>query len=212
MKKLCAFGLAAVLLGALAQTADACHRDCGGCAPACAPAPCQVQVTYVDKVVTCYRPKLVETEVKCIVNKVVCREVVEERKVCVNVPVWSERKCEVTVCRMVPEEVVRNVTCVKRVPVCVTDPCTGCTYTTYKCETVTQQVKQIVCKPVYEKKEVVQRVCSFKQEERTVQCRRIVAECHPEEVTRKVCRCVMEAYQTTVKVPVCTVVPAPPCK
>ena len=113
---------------------------------------------------------------------------------------------------MVPQEVERDVTCVKRVPVCVTDPCTGCTRTVYKCETVTQRVKTVVCQPVYEKKEVVQRVCSYKPEERTVQCKHLVAECHPEEVTRKVCRCVMEAYQTTIKVPVCTPVTMAPCK
>ena len=201
MKKLWVAGFALGLLLLLAGTADACGRR-GCCDQPC----CETQVTYVDKVVTCCRPKLVEKEVQCVVNKVVCREVVEERKINVCVPVWTEQKREVTVCKMVPKEVEREVTCTRRVPVCVVDPCTGCTRTAYKCETYTQKVKCIVCEAVHEKREVVEKVCSFKTEERTVQCKRIVAECKPETVTKKVYQCVMEQYQVTVRVPVCTTV------
>ena len=209
MKKVWMTALAVGLLMAMASTAEAwCGRKSGCCDQPC----CETQVTYVDKVVTCYRPKLVEKEIQCVINRVTCHEVVEERKINVCIPVWNEEKREITVCRMVPREVEREVTCVRKVPVCVTDPCTGCTRTTYKCETYTQKVKTTVCEAVQEKKEVVVKVCSFKTEERTVQCKRLVAECKPETVTKKICTCVMEPYTTTIKVAVCTPVCAPACK
>src|SRR5208282_1045201 len=116
-------------------------------------------------------------DVQCTVNKVTCHEVVEVRKCCVMVPVWTDVKKTITVCKMVPSQVEKEVCFTKCVPVCVTDPCTGCTKTVYQKQVYTQKVMTTVCAMVPEQKEIICKVCSYKPEERSYQCRRMVYEC-----------------------------------
>lgn len=213
MNKLLAVCMAVGLVGVFATPSQACH-GCGGWATACcAPPPCvQYQVSYVDKVVTCYKTELREKEVSCTVMRCIPREVIEQRKICVMVPEMKQEKRTITVCKSVPREIEREVTCTKMVPVTCTDPCTGCCYTVCKPQCYTVKVKQIVCDLVPEQKEIVVNVCSYHPEERTIQCKRCVIDYKPETVVRKVYECIKVPYQTTVKVAVCTPVvcqPAP---
>lgn len=205
--------VAAVLGVALAAApSQACHKGgCATCAPACAPCV-TYQVNYVEKTVTCMKPEWREKDITCTVNRCIPREVVEERKVCVLVPETRQEKRTITVCRQVPREIEVDVTCCQMVPVACTDPCTGCTVTVCKPQYVTKKVKKIVCDLVPEQREIVVNVCNYRQEERTIQCKRIVFDIQPETVVRKVRECVMVPYTTTVKVPVCVPVAcAPAC-
>jgi hypothetical protein len=175
------------------------HR--GGCCEASA--GCETQVTYVDKVVTCYRPKMVEVEIECRVMKVVCKEIPIETKCTVMVPEWKEEKRQVTVCKLVSKEVEKEVTCTRYVAESVKDPCTGCLRTVCKPVTEVKKVKTTICERQEEVQEVMVKVCSYKPEVRVYKCTRVVAECTPEIVKRKVLQCVLEPYQTTIKVAVC---------
>jgi len=206
MNKLWALGLAVgvvALSAAPAQAGGCCWKSC--CVTCC------YTVTWVDQVVTCCKPEWRERDVTCTVVRVIPREVVEQRKICVMVPVYTDVRKTITVCRAVPREVVSNVTCCRMVPVTCTDPCTGCCYTCCKPEYYTTQVKSIVCDYVQEPRDIVCRVCSYTPQERVIECRRIVCDYKPETVVRKERFCVMVPYQTTIKVPVCTPVCAPVC-
>jgi len=55
-------------------------------------------------------------------------------------------------------------------------------------------------------------VCCNRFEARTVTCLQCVTENQPETVRHKERYCELVAYQTTVKVPVCTSCAAPCCK
>jgi hypothetical protein len=60
----------------------------------------------------------------------------------------TQRTCPVEVPVVNPAIVHRtegfkDMPCTKSVPVCVTDPCTGCTHTEYKQETVIERVKTV---------------------------------------------------------------------
>jgi hypothetical protein len=208
MKKVVMGGVAVCLLMMTSAPVQAFgrHRDSGCCeiTPCCKPC-----VTYVDKVVTCCKPEWKERDVTCTINRIVPKVVVTPVKQTICVPVWSEQKKMVTCYNQVPRQVEKEICCCRSVPVCCTDPCTGCKRTCCKTETYTQKVTCTVydCVPV--QKEVTCKVCSYKTEERTVECRRVVCECVPETVNRKERYCVMVPYQTTIKVPVCT--PAPAC-
>jgi hypothetical protein len=285
LKKSLLMGLTVASLALLAGRAQAFGHRC--CIDYCCPPPCNVKVTYVDKVVTCYKPVWKEEKVKCVVNKVVCREEIETRKCTVMVPKWVEekrtctylvqvpktverevlsvvcreefetRKCTVMVPKwtdekrtctyliQVPKTVEREILVCRMVPVQMVDECTGCTYTCCKPETVKQKVKCTVYECKEAKKDIVVKVCHHEAQEREYKVRRIVPEtvkqkvkctvyeckeakkdivvrvCHHEEQIReyKVKRiipecvqetvdtvrryCVMQPYQTTVKVAVC---------
>jgi hypothetical protein len=179
---------------------DCCNECCA--APCCT--PCQPQITYVDKQVTCYRPEWREREVPCTINRVTSKVVVTPVNYTVCVPVYSEEKRTITVMNQVPHQVEREVTCCRMVPVCITDPCTGCTRTCCKPETYTQKVTCTVMECVPSQREITVKVCNFRQEQRTGECRRVVCECHPETIMQKQRYCVMVPYQQTVKVAVCT--------
>lgn len=199
MKKLLTTGLAMLTLVSSVTPAQAwCCRKC--CPPPC----CDVCVTYVDKVVTCYKPAWQERDVTCTVNKLVPREVVTQQTCTVLTPVFSDVKKVCTIMTKVPRVVEKQVTCCRMVPVTCTDPCTGCTYTSCKPESYVQTVQCTVydCVPV--QKEYTARVCSFKPETRTYEKRCTVYDCVPETVVKKQRYCVMVPYQTVVKVPVCT--------
>jgi hypothetical protein len=209
MNKLMGMALAVVIVATTATPSQA-WLCCGSCAVECC-APCvQYQVTYVDKVIVCYKTEMREKEVTCTVMRCIPREVVEQRKICVMVPEMKQEKRIINVCRSVPREIERVVTCCKMVPVTCTDPCSGCCYTVCKPEYYTTKVKQIVCDLVTEQKEIVVNVCNYRPEERTIQVKRCVIDYKPETVVRKVYECFKVPYQTTIKVPVCTPVVCQP--
>lgn len=199
MKNMLAICITLLVLVALALPIEACGRSCCS-APCCAPC---CEITYVDKVVTCYRPEWRTKDVTCTINKMVPRTVTSIHKCTIMVPEWKSEKRTVTCCKLVPREVEREVTCCRMVSATCKDPCTGCTYTCCKPETYTTKVKCTVWDTVHEKKDVVVQVCHHHAEERTFECKHIVWDCKPETVTRKVSYCQMVPYTTTVKVAVC---------
>jgi hypothetical protein len=208
MRNLVTVGFTVMILVMSGSSAQACFRRCrNSCDTDCgAPA---VQVQYVEKTVTCYKPEWKEREVKCTVNRMVTRTEVVPVKCNIMVPVWTDQKQTQVFYKRVPKEVEREVTTCHMVRDCVVDPCTGCTRTVCRPEYSTQKVKCTIWECIPEKRDVTVRVCSWKPEERTVETRRVICEWKPETITRKERYCEMVPYQTTVKVPVC--VPAPAC-
>lgn len=191
----------AALLGTSAQ-ARACYPDLSGCAP---------NVTWIDQVVTSYRTETRVRTVPCTVQKTVCREEAVVTKYWVNVPTWGEQKRTVWVYKEVPKEVEREVTCLLPLPpACGHGPCVdGCTG--HHCDicdnrvpaTYTQKVKCVQPEAAPEKVEFVEKVCTYKAEERTRVSTRQVVETVPETVLRQETYCVTVPYQVTIKVPVC---------
>jgi hypothetical protein len=230
MKKFAMMGLGLAGLMLLTSAAQGFGGRKASCAPACdAPA---VQVQYVDKVVTCYEPKMVEKEIQCVVNKLVPRVVEQTHKCTVMVPEYKDEIRTVVCNKMVPKTVEKEVTVCRMVRETCTDSCGRCytvckpvtevrkvTCTVYECQQDKKDVTVRVCtyKPeektwttkctVYEcqqdKKDVTVRVCSYKPEEKTWTTKCTVYECVQENVTRKVMTCEMVAVQKTVKVAVC---------
>jgi hypothetical protein len=203
------------------------HRGgCGSsCAPACAPAcapVCAPQVTWVEKTVTCYRPVVREKQVTVQCNRIVTREVVTPVTRTVMVPEMKTEQRTIWVCHLVPKQVEREITCVKYMPCATPAPaCGGCGGCGAGCGTgcnICQTMvpvtttQKIVC-TIMENQPIEQKitvpVCTYKAVQETVQCRQLVCETVPENVVRTVRYCELEAYQTTVRVPVCT--PAPAC-
>jgi len=204
MKKLWATGLAVAVLISVAAPAHAwCCRK-SSCYEPC----CEMAVTWVEKEVTCWKTVTKEREVKCVVNKMLTKEVETVHKCTVMVPEWKEEKRTCVEYRSVPKVVEKDVTCVRCVPVMVKDSCGNCC-TSYKHETYVQKVKYTVCELVAEPKEYMVKVCSWKPEERTYKVKHLVCEWKPETVTCKQVYCEQVPYTTKVKVAVCTpVVPA----
>jgi len=200
LKRTLVTGLSVACLTLLAAQAQAFGRR--SCCDSCAP-PCNYKVTYVDKEVTCYKPVWKEEKIKCVINKIVCREEIETRKCTVMVPKWTDVKKTCTYLVPVPKTVERDVLVCRMVPVQMTDECTGCTYTCYKPETVTQKVKCTVYECKEEKKDIMVRVCHYEPQEREYKVRRIIPECQQETVDRVRRYCVMTPYQTTIRVAVC---------
>src|SRR5262249_39170599 len=174
------------------------RRDC--CEASCAPA---MQIQWVEKKVTCYRPQWQEGEVTCTINRPIPREVVTPVKCGVLVPERTQVKRTMVVCGAVPKEIERDVPVCRMVAECVTDPCTGCTRTVCRPVTTMQRVRCTVMQSVPEQKEITVPVCNWKPVEQTREVRRIVCDWKPETVTRKVSYCTMVPYETTVRVPVC---------
>jgi hypothetical protein len=188
------------LVAAPAQACHWCHTSfsCARAAVCCAPAP----VTYVDKVVTCYKPEWKEREIKVVVNKVVKKEVVETVKCTVMEPEYKDVKRIDTVYKRVAHEVEKEVTKCHRVKECCVDECGRC-YTVRYWEPVTTKVKCVVYDRVPEKIERTVKVCTYKPVEKSYDVKRIVCELKPETVVRKEKYCEMVSYQKTIKVPVC---------
>jgi hypothetical protein len=66
---------------------------------------------------------------------------------------------------VVKKEVEKEVPCTRTVPICITDPCTGCTRTEYRCQTVVEKVKTTFIETVPPKED-----CGYKTEERIKRC------------------------------------------
>jgi hypothetical protein len=82
----------------------------------------------------------------------------------------TEQKYTVPVKVVPPYTVVtkiaeKEVPCTRTVPVCVTDPCTGCIRTEYKCETVLEKVKTTSIEVIPPTEG-----CTSRPEERTKRC------------------------------------------
>jgi hypothetical protein len=232
MKGLLTVSLTLAVAAVSVSSAEAfgCRRR--GCADTCAPA---VQVQWVEKAVTAYRPEWKERQVTCTINRVVPREVVENVKRTCMVPEMRPVKqmvtyyeqvpaevtrtithCQmvpetvpvtITRCRMVPQQVVQNVTCCRLVPMCVTDPCTGCTRTVCRPENYTQQVTRTVLRPEFYQEKGMQTVC--RPHFTSQQVKETVMRCVPRqrEVTVQQCfyRPVEQTYQ--VRRMVCDIKP-----
>src|SRR5437763_934135 len=97
---------------------------CGGCG-----APCGYEVVWVKKTITVCEARL-ETREE---TRQVCRlvpETVEKVHTCtVLVPNYTTATRTVVCYHTEMQQQQREVCVCRRVPVCVTDPCTGCTYT-----------------------------------------------------------------------------------
>src|SRR5437763_1135858 len=131
MNKLLITGLAA--LGLAVGSARAEHplhkASCPG--PGCeAPAP-RMKVIYVEQEVTAYRIEVREREVPLTGPVLTFREVGEVKRE-ILLPVFAEEIAVRTVPVPVPRKVTREVEECHWVSECVTDPCTGCTYTCSK--------------------------------------------------------------------------------
>src|SRR5262249_29080896 len=155
-----------VILGMMASQVQAfghrnggCYSDCGYsdcCAPVCSPC-----VTYVERVVTCYRPEWREEKVKVTVNRMYCRAEVVPVKCTYMVPVFKDVKQTYTYLVPVPRIVEQEVMRCRYVPVECCDPCTGCVSTCYRPEMFAERVKCTVYECKEEKKDVMVRVCHY---------------------------------------------------
>jgi hypothetical protein len=204
MKKMLYAVPAAVLAGLLgvAGHARACYPDM------C----CQPQIAWVDQVVTCYRTETRERVVPCTIQKTVCREEAVVSKSWVNVPTWSEQKRTVWVYKEVCKPVEREITCQLPLPPA---PCPTCSESCGSCghhcdicdnrvpATYKQKISCIEHEAAPEKVDFVEKVCTYKAEERTSVSTRHVVESIPETVLRHETYCVTVPYQVTIKVPVC---------
>jgi hypothetical protein len=125
------------------------HRRHCAAAPECPPPVCTVQEPCVEDKL-CFHVEI--TEEKCKVP---------------GKPEWkvteSERECKVAR--------------VKQVPVCVTDPCTGCTHTEFKEEVCPEKVKTKVFDVCFDK-------CP--EEEKVKKCVKIVVNHKPVVVMKEV--------------------------
>jgi hypothetical protein len=206
MKKVFVAGMVLVgfaLLAAPVQAWGLRHRrgaadDCGTC------------VVFVDQKVTCLKPIWKEKEVPVTVTKVVCKTVVEKVKQTILVPEYKDVVQTCMVNTRVPRVVEKEVPVCRSVPVTCVDPCTGCTYTVCKRETVLQKVKYTVfdCVPV--KKEYTVKVCSYKEQVRVVEVPRVIPETVKVVVNTRQRYCEYIPVETTVRVPVRVPCP-PPC-
>lgn len=210
MKKVLFGGLA--LLGLVLTCGSAEARGWGRrcstpvyCEPACPP----MAVTWVDKVVTAYKPVWHERDVPVVYRKPNYKDVVKDHKAMVMVPYWEDEKRTLTWYEHQPRQVEREVTRCHMVPVTCVDPCTGCTYTVCRPSYSTHKVKVIVYDCVKKEKDVMVKVCKYKQEEKTWKTTHTVCEWETVKTTRKERYCTMEPYQTTVKVPVYTLICPP---
>ncbi len=211
MRKVLISGLALAAVLSVASPAQAFGWRKKCCPEPCCPPP-PMCVTYVDKVVTCYKPEWRTQDVACVVNQMVPREVITKHTCTVMVPVMTVQKRVCTVNTLVPRVVEREVTCCRMVAVPVTDPCTGCVTMCCKPQTFVQKVSCTVhdCVPV--QKEYTVNVCSYTPQVREYERRCVVYDCKPTTVVQKRSYCVMVPYQTVVKVAVCVPAPAPaPC-
>ncbi len=217
MKSLTLVGLLAAALALTAVPAQAfglrrgCDRGCASdCAPACAPA---VQIVYQDKEITVNEVQWKQREVTVDVCRFVPREIVEQHTCTIQVPEYTPMKKMITVMTREARPSVREVCRTVCVPVCVTDPCTGCTRTCYHRERVVEQVPCTVYVCVPHQQEVTVQVCSYKPVVKNYETRRIVCDkvVTPEKRMEKYC--VLVPVKRTVKVAVCVPCAAPaPCE
>src|SRR4051794_557340 len=171
---------------------------------ACGPAPCAPPpVAFEEKVVTCYKPEWRQREEVCHTEKVVLHTHTTPEKYTVKIPVFTDQTRVCTVLTRVPHETVHEETCTRTVPVCVKDPCSGCTHTEYKTETYVKPVKRTVWETVPVQKAVTEKVCtSWTTEVRTRECVSISVERRPTTEVKKVPYFVMVPHQVTIKVPI----------
>ncbi len=172
MHKLWMLGCAAAL--GLALPSVGFGQCCGGPAP-CAPAPCPPPPCF--------------TELKGNVGVVTQTDV--PTCGCYKSKVWPVLVNEVKGCAwddtLVCREVAHQVPVCKTVPVCVTDPCTGCTHTEYKTETCLETVvsKEVAVIPV--KREYDYNLISFDDAKIIINqntCTKL--SCEPKDVTTRV--------------------------
>jgi hypothetical protein len=174
-----------------------------GAARALGAACCKPAPAFIEKIVTCYRREWRERDVPCTINRVASRIVVTPHTCTVQVPVWTDQKQIQTVYTRVPRQVEHEIACCRQVPVCVTDPCTGCSRTCFKPEFYTRKVCCTEFETVPVQREVCVRVCTYRPEVRTYETRECIPEIRPETIIRKERFCVTVPYQTVVRVPVC---------
>jgi hypothetical protein len=198
MKMFSVTGLACLGLALLAAPVQAWgwrHRDSGS-------ADCGTCVVYVEKKVTCLKPIWKEKEVPVTVTRVVCKTVVEKVKQRILVPEYKDVVQTRMVNTLVPRVVERDVPTCRTVPITCVDPCTGCTYTVCKRETVLVKVQQTVCDCLPVKKEFTVKVCSYREAVREVDVPRLVPETVKQVVITRQRYCEWLPFETVVRVPV----------
>jgi hypothetical protein len=168
MKKLWIAGLC---LSTLAFIKPMSARAEDGCAPPCKPPDVEVETTVNRRVA-----KRIPT-CECENKKYLLADLKLEKRV-----YWEE--IEVVKC------IEKDVTVCKTVPVCVTDPCTGCTKTEYQQQTCVEKVKCDVIETIPVKREYnVLAISNWKTVERKVPKTEICFEIVPEKVITKVPAC-----------------------
>jgi hypothetical protein len=170
------------------------------CCCCCPPPPC---IKWVETTVTCHKPTWHEREVTRTIMKPVPRTEMVKQTCTIKVPVWTDRTETCLVPRFVPRQVEREVVCCRVVPVCVTDPCTGCTITTWRPETYTRKEICTVMDCVPVRKDYTVKVCNYRLEQKTYEVPYVHCEWQPQTITCKERYCVMVPVQTKVLVPVC---------
>lgn len=222
-------GLGVLGSNAEAGRRNRCCDDCCnyGCGYSCGTPIIQ----YQEQVVTCYKAEWRTEKVPMTVTRCVLKEVVEpvEYTVCKmevrteNVPTTVTRcvikevaetvnytvlvpkmvtvKQKQTYCVAVPKTVERDVVTCRYVPVACVDPCTGCSYTSCRPETVVQKVSCTVYETQLATRDVDVQVCQYEKQTRTATVKRCVPEYIQDKVTvtRSYCVAVPQTVKTTVK-------------
>lgn len=216
MKKVMVLGLALVCASLMASQAEAQGGPVGS-GPGCG-------MRFITRQVTCYRPVFSYVPQKVKVNRLVCKTVMQKRRVATCVLKWRNVPISYTAYRAIPHHGVRNVTCCNYVPVtvwrtvCCYTACCGCG----PCVPQTYKVPCTVYRPNFYTKQVpyTYYTCQSYPVNTTVrQCYReivwnwvnvpcTVTECVPQWITvhRRVCNWQPHTY--TVRIPVC---PPTPC-
>jgi hypothetical protein len=165
------------------------------------PCCCQPGITFVDKVVTCYRTEVRCREVPCTTYREVCRQDIYPQKYTILTPVCTPVKREVYVYKEEKKEVEREVTSLIPAPECPA-PC-GCNICQKAPPTlVVQKIKTIECVPSSVKVEVMDQKVTYQSQEYTRLVKGTIVDRVPETTVRKETYCVTVPYQVVVKVPV----------
>jgi len=200
MQKMFAGLMSVGLLAMLAGPSLAWDGCCGGCGQC-------YEVVWVKKTVMVCQPQYTWQDVVRPVCRVVAVPV--EKKCTVMVPQYTPVTKTIQCYRTEYHTEPREVCVCRTVPVCCTDPCTGCTYTC--CQTVQEKCTINVCVGVCVPytREVTCMVCNYVPVEKTYTC--CTYQTVTDNVTCKVCVCNYVQVPCEVCVPELHAVAPTPC-
>jgi hypothetical protein len=152
--------------------------------------------------VVCHRPEWREEKVPCVVRTVHWRREVTPVKTQVMVPKLVDQVVRTAYYTPVPREVEREVTRCVLVPVVITDPCTGCSFTTCCPQWIRERVRCVEYDVRKDERDVNVKVCKWFPEDRVFDQVRFIPEVRETQSWTVRRYCVMVPHQTTVCVPV----------